>query len=166
MYSSARTIVKSLFMQNNSGLKALNIIHKALMAGQVIFAVVCIFITYLKLMEAPAKELDRTLQVVALLVAAAGVFTGSAIFKRKLQQLKDGEYTAKEKFEQYRAACIIQWALMEGPGIFCSICFLLTANYAFIALAMLLLFIFAAAAPAKMKVLLQLQISESELEEL
>lgn len=153
-------------MQKSNALKALNIIHKALMMGQVLFAAVCIFLTYTKAIDFSAKELDRTLQVVALIITVGGIFAGISIFKKKLLQLRGMESGAKEKFAQYRAACIIQWALLEGPSLFCIICYFLTGNYAFLALMVVMLLVFAMAAPTKMKVLLQLQISEAELDEL
>ena len=40
---------------------------------------------------------------------------------------------AQEKFAKYRAACIMQWAMIEGPCLFCCICFFLVGNYAFLA---------------------------------
>jgi hypothetical protein len=153
-------------MQKGNALKALNLIHKALMMGQVLFAAVCVYLTYTKAIEFSAKELDRTLQVVALILTVGGIFAGTSFFKKKLLLLRDMENSAKEKFDSYRLACIIQWALLEGPSLFCIICFLVTGNYAFLALMVVILFLFAMTAPTRMKVLLQLQISEAELDEL
>lgn len=153
-------------MQKSNALKTLNIIHKALMMGQVIFAAAVVFLAYTKTIEPSAKELDRSLQVVALLLTVGGIFAGTSIFKKKLLQLREKELGAKEKFAQYRSASIIQWALLEGPSLFCIICYFLTGNYAFLALMVVMLFLFAMAAPTRMKVLLQLQISEAELDEL
>ncbi|MFM6926084.1 MAG: hypothetical protein ACKOU7_11325 [Ferruginibacter sp.] len=153
-------------MQQGGAIKALNIIHKALMTGQVLFASVCIYLTYSKAIDSPAKELDKVLQVVALIITAGGIFAGMSFFKRKLLQLREMQIPVKEKFGMYRSACIVQWALLEGPSIFCIICFFLTGNYAFLALMVVVLFLFAMTAPSKLKILLQLQISESELDEL
>ena len=153
-------------MQQGSALKALNIIHKALMTGQILFATVCIYLTYTKTIDSPAKDLDRVLQVAALVITAAGIFAGMSFFKKKLLHLRGMQTSTKEKFNQYRSACIVQWALLEGPSIFCIICFFLTGNYAFLALMVVVLFLFAVTAPSKLKVQLQLQISEAELDEL
>lgn len=153
-------------MQQGGALKALNIIHKALMTGQILFASVCIYLIYTKAIEAQAKELDKVLQVVALVITAGGIFAGMGFFKKKLLQLREMQVSAKEKFSLYRMACIVQWALLEGPSIFCIICFFLTGNYAFLALMVVVLFLFTMTAPSKLKVLLQLQISEAELDAL
>jgi len=153
-------------MQQGNALKALNIIHKALMTGQILFASVCIYLNYSKTIEPQAQELDRVLQVVALIITAGGIFAGMSIFKKKLLQAREMQVSAKEKFDQYRLACIVQWALLEGPSLFCIICFFLTGNYAFLALMAVVLFLFTITVPSKLKVLMQLQISEAELDEL
>ena len=151
-------------MQQGHALKALNIIYKALMAGQILFASVCIYLIYSKLVLPAADELDKVLQVVALIITAGGIFTGMSLFKKKLVQIRETSAGAEEKFNLYRSACIIQWALLEGPSLFCIICFFLTGNYAFLALMVVVLFLFAMTAPSKIKVLQQLQISEAELD--
>ena len=153
-------------MQKSYALKALNIIHKALLAGQIIFAAVCFYLIYSHTVIPGGTELDKILQVVALILTAGGVFAGMTIFKKKLAAIREMQTGAKEKFDQCRLACIIQWALMEGPSIFCIVCFFLTGNYAFLALVGVIIFLFAMTAPSKLKVLLQLQISEAELDDL
>ena len=153
-------------MQKGKGLQVLNIIHKALMMGQILFAAVCIYLIYSKSVLPLANYLDKILQVVALALTAGGIFAGMTLFKKKLMQIREMQTGAKEKFDLYRSACIIQWALLEGPSIFCIICFFVTGNYAFLALVLIILFLFAMTAPSKVKILLQLQISESELDDL
>ena len=81
-------------------------------------------------------------------------------------QIREMQIAVKEKFDRYRRACIVQWALLEGPSIFCIICFFVTGNYAFPALVLVILFLFVMTAPSKLKIVLQLQISESELDDL
>jgi len=154
-------------MNNGNGLKALNIIHKAMLMGQIIFAGICFYLVYSG-MEASATEgLDKILQVVAIATTAAGFFTGTYLFKKKLMTIRSMEDgTAAEKFSLYRAACILQWALLEGPSIFCIICFFLTANYAFLVLSGTLIILFAMMAPTKTKVAFQMGITENELGEL
>jgi hypothetical protein len=153
-------------VQKGNALKALNIIHKALMTGQILFASVCIYLIFSKLVLPGAGELDKILQVVALIITAGGIFAGMSFFKKKLIQLREMQIPVKEKFGLYRSACIVQWALLEGPSIFCIICFFLTGNYAFLALMVVVLFLFAMMTPSKLKVQMQLQISEAELDEL
>jgi hypothetical protein len=153
-------------MQKGNALKALNILHKALMAMQILFASVCASFVYSQGVLPAAKELDKVLQVIALVLTAGGIFAGMSLFKKKLTQIREMETAAKEKFNLYRGACILQWALMEGPSLFCVTCFFLTGNYAFLVIVLVVIFLFAMTAPSKSKILLQLQISEAELDEL
>ena len=142
------------------------ILHKALLAGQILFAVVCFFLVYTKTQASPMEQLDRTLQVAAIILAGGGFFAGTSLFKKKLLQIRDMQTDVKEKLPVYRTACIMQWALLEGPSLFTIICFFLTGNYAFIALATVLILLFAMLAPSKTKIAFHLGLSESEVEEL
>jgi uncharacterized membrane protein YsdA (DUF1294 family) len=153
-------------MQKQNALRSLNILHKALLMGQVFFAAVCVFIIYTKAAEPALKELEKVLQVVALVMTTGGIFAGMAVFKKKLLQIREMQADAEAKFSLYRSALILQWALLEGPSIFCIICFFITGNYAFIALAIVIMFVFVMTTPSKNKVLTQLQITEAELDEL
>ena len=154
-------------MNSNNGFKALNILHKALLAGQIIFTAVIVLTVYSKLQLPVLTEMDRMFQVIAILLAAAGFFAGSSLFKKKLLQIREMQSAnAKEKFAVYRSACIMQWALLEGPCLFSIISFFLTGNYAFIALAVALILLFTMLGPSKLKIALQLGISEEELADL
>lgn len=153
-------------MQKGNALKILNILHRALLTGQILFAAGCTYIVYSKTVEPPVKDLDSALQIAALIITAAGVYAGITIFKKKLILIREMQAGAKEKFSIYRSASIVQWALLEGPSLFSIICFFLTGNYAFLALAIVIIFLFVMTGPSKNKILTQLQISESGLDEL
>jgi ABC-type xylose transport system permease subunit len=153
-------------MNNGSGIKALTIIHKVLLVGQILFIAICFFLVSAKMMEPVEEELDRIFQVVALVISGAGFFVGVTLFKKKILLLRNMEADAKEKFSLYRAACIFQWALMEAPCLFCIVCFFLTGNYAFVALAAVLILLFAMQAPSKVKIAFHLGLRDDELEDL
>lgn len=153
-------------MRKGAAFKILTVLHKALLMSQLLFCGICFYLVYTKSVSPPAKELDKILQVAALIFVAGGIYGGMVFFKKKFIQIRDMQENAKEKFATYRAACLLQWALLEGPSIFCTICFFLTGNYAFLALVLVILFTFVMTAPSKLKMLLQLQISEAELEDL
>lgn len=153
-------------MQKENTLKILIFLHKALLMGQILFSALCVYLVYTKTMLSPAKELEKILQVAALIITTGGVYAGITIFKKKLLQIRGIQASTKEKFALYRSAFIMQWALLEGPSIFCIACFLLTGNYAFLALAIVIMFLFVMTAPSKVKTITQLQISDAELDEL
>ena len=148
-------------------LKTLLIMHKAMLAGQLIFAAVAFYLVYSKSFPFQnLQELDRILQVVALVCSVGGFYTGLLLFKKRLIAAREIQPDSKGKLAVYRQACILQWSLIEGPCLFVIICFLLTHNYAFLALAGVLILIFTMMAPSKMKIAFQLQISEEEVNEL
>ncbi|HEX2683049.1 MAG TPA: hypothetical protein VHL77_03920 [Ferruginibacter sp.] len=153
-------------MQKGNALKVLDILHKGLLMGQVLFAAACVYLVYSKRLLPSAADLEKILQVIALIMTAAGIYAGTTIFKKKILMIRETQADAMQKFSEYRAASIFQWALLEGPSIFCIICFFLTGNYAFLALSVVIMFLFATVSPSKNKVLAHLQITEAELDEL
>ena len=154
-------------MKNAGAFTAFKIIHTAMLAGQLMFMGVLFYLQYSKTVTPMLVEQDRILQVIAIIFAAFAFYLGISLFKKKLMAIReDVNLAVNQKFEKYRAACIMQWALLEGAGLFCSLCFFLTGNYAFLALGGVLLLLFIMQAPFKNKMALQLGLNSSEMEEL
>ena len=153
-------------MNKGNGLRVLNLLHKAMLAGQILFAAICVYMLYTKAIVSSLQDMDKIFQVIAIGLSAAGFFVGSFLFKKKLQQARETSTGLKEKFAIYRSGCIMQWAFLEGPSIFSIVCFFLTGNYAFIALAAALILLFAILAPSKLKIALLFGVSEAEIIEL
>jgi hypothetical protein len=147
-------------------LKSLKIIHLALLAGQCMFLAVMVFLVVRNILPPVSSSLDKTFQVIALLVSFAAVFGSIRIFKKRLLAINAAAENISEKTVQYRVANIIQWAMIEGATLFSIICFFLTGNYAFAALAIALIVFFAMLIPSKIKMMLQLQLSEQEADAL
>lgn len=154
---------------NNASLafSSFKIMHRAMFVGQLVFLCVLFFLVYRKMVSPPLAAQDKIFQVIAVVFSAVAFFAGNALFKKRLAVIKeDIDPTLKEKFEKYRSACIIQWALLEGAVLFCGICFFLTGNYAFLALAAVLALLFMLQAPDKNKMALQLELSSADVEAL
>jgi hypothetical protein len=150
--------------QKTTRLKSLQILHTAMLAGMVLFGVVSA-VVHFSARLATNDTLNKVLQVSVLAISFALIKTGFSIFDRKIQAIP-ATASANEKMVAYRTASIIKWALIEGPVLFAVICFMITRNYAFIALAFALIILFAFQAPSKLKAMLQLQISEQEFDTL
>lgn len=150
----------------SGGLNALLIIHKAMLIGQLLFAVIAFYLVYSNSFTNEFQNLNQILQVIALVFSAAGFYVGSLLFKKKLLQARETLTGTKDKWALYRTACMLQWAMLEAPCIFVTISFLLTGNYAFLALAVTLIILFAMMAPTKFKIVFQLQMSEAEIADL
>lgn len=101
------------------------------------------FLVYRKEVTPPLAALDKAFQVIAIVFSSLAFFAGNELFKRRLAAIKeDIDSTVQEKFEKYRSACTIQWALLEVAVLFCGICFSLVGNYSFLALAGVLALLF------------------------
>jgi hypothetical protein len=143
------------------------IIHRVMFIGQILFLVVLFFLVNNKMVSQPLAKYDKIFQVIAIAFSAIAFFAGNALFKKKLLAVRDNVgSTVQEKFEKYRPACMIQWALLEGAVLFCGICFFLTGNFAFLALAGVLLLLFMMQMPDKNKMALQLGLNMAEVDEL
>ena len=147
-------------------LKSLRILHLALLAGQCMFLAMVVFVATRNTTSPVSLQTDKILQVIALLVSFAAVFGSMTLFKKKLLKINDTAENITEKTTQYRAANILQWAMLEGASLFSVICFFLTGNYSFAALAIALIVFFAILIPSKIKMMLQLRLSEEEAAEL
>jgi hypothetical protein len=135
-----------------SGLKKLNIVHKAMLGGQILFAAISFYLSWSKTVP-PTLDAgtERIFQVVAIVLAAAGFFGGAFFMKKKMVEARDISESEEEKFNLYRAAAIVQWAMLEGPALFCITCFLLSGNYSFLALAGVLIIFFVGQGPSQNK---------------
>jgi hypothetical protein len=155
-------------MKKAGAFAALKIVHTAMLAGQLLFIAILFFLAYSKKIAPALPEMDKILQIVAVLLSATGFFLGTNIFKKKLLAIRDdvNNNSVQEKFAKYRVACFMQWAMLEGPCLFCCICFFLVGNYAFLALAAVLVLLFGLLAPVKIKTALQLGLSLTDMEEL
>ncbi len=142
-------------------LKALRILHTAMLAGMVVFCVVSA-VVHLWPKMASNSTVNKVLQVTVLAISFASVKTGLSIFDRKLRAI-DPAASPEQKLSVYRVAAIIKWAMIEMPVLCTVVCFMITRNYAFIVLAFAMIIFFALQAPAKMKMMLQLQLTEDDM---
>ena len=146
--------------KNTGTFRALQIIHRAMLLGLILFAAIAFFLNYSGNFPPALQPYDQILQVIAIVLSIGGFFIGSSLFKKKIFQLRASVENIDNKLSAYRSVSLVQWALLEVPALFAIICFLLTGNYAFLALAGPLLTLFAINAPAKIKISMLLQVSE------
>lgn len=147
-------------------LKALLGVHKAMLVSQVIFAAVSFYLVYTVSVFKNLEYSEKTLQVLAIAFSVAGFYVGNFLFKKKLSAARESKADTREKLYTYQYGCIVQWTLIEVPSLFIILCFLLTGNYAFLALAIVLMLVFTMMAPSRLKLVFHLQLSEEEIAEL
>jgi hypothetical protein len=154
-------------MNNKNNFAAFKLIHKAMLLGQIIATVIFLALIVTKTQSPSFFEHDRMFQIVALLFTGTAFFVGNILFKKKINAIKENaQLNIQQRFEQYRTASLLQWALLEAATLFNGIAYFLVGNYSFIALAAVIILLFAMQAPNKTKMALQLGLSPQELEDL
>jgi hypothetical protein len=152
--------------QKGNDFRALQVLHGAMLAGMALLAAIA---TWLVISCGPLGQTDasfgKTLQVVVVLAAIGATAAGFRLFKKRIQAIEPLD-TVKNKLTAYRAAAIMRWALIEFPTLLSLIAFLLTGNYAFLALGIALMLLFAVLRPAKLMIVYLLKLTEKEVSEL
>lgn len=149
---------------SSSPFRELQTIYRVLLYGQIFSWVLALVLVLTGLLQPFASEsLDRLLQVIAVFYSFLAFFVGLQLFRRRVEAIKANELPARDKLVQYKSASLVQWALLEGAGIFCIICYVITGNWSFLALAVMLLGVFGGLNPFRQKVMLQLRLSEQDV---
>lgn len=154
-------------MKSTGFFAALKMIHRLLLMGLSFFGALSLVLVSTKSFPAVMDTAtDRMMQVIAVFLSVGMVLLGFNIFKKKILAARDLTGTAEEKVTDYRKACLVWWAMLEGPGLFAFVCFLLTGNYAFFALGcahIVAIFLFT---PRKENIAVLLRLNSEELSRL
>jgi hypothetical protein len=149
---------------SSSPFRELQTIYRVLLYGQMFCWVLALILVQTGLLQPFASDsLDRLLQVIAVLYSFLAFFVGLQLFRRRLETIKAIDLPARDKLVQFKSASLVQWALLEGAGIFCVICYIITGNWSFLALAVMLLGVFGGLNPFRQKVMLQLRLTEQDV---
>ena len=151
-------------MLPSSPFKDLQTIYRVLLYSQIGFWIIALLLVQFGgIKPFAAESLDRLLQVIAVFYSFIAVIVGLQLFRRRLEAIKQLEIPARDKLIQYKSASIVQWALLEGAGIFCIISYIITGNWSFLGLAIMLLAVFGGLNPFKQKVMLQLRLNDTDV---
>ena len=146
--------------------RSLKILHTALLLGMTFFAVVSLVIPREEISKDIDKSYETIFQAVAAGVSLLSLLTGFSIFKKNLAAVYRSTERAEKKMEMYRGACILWWAMIEGPGLLSLIFFVLTGNYAFLALAGFQIALLAVFMPRKDNIKLLLNLTTQDVQKL
>jgi hypothetical protein len=142
-------------------LKAIRILYFAMLAGQVIFAVIVTTLVETGILSRGMNSVTVFMQVAVILFAAVAIPASLILFRKRLADIGPEEDLAK-KLEKYRAALIIRMALCEFPALFAIIAYFVTTNRSFLWIILLLIGNFLLIYPARDKLIQQLQLDSSE----
>lgn len=146
--------------------QSLRLLHTALVFGIVLFVSVIFFIVFKRSGSLVDISLDRILQVIAVLFTGASLFIGFRLFNNRILELRRSILPVRAKLEAYRTACIIWWAMIEGPALFAAVGYYLTGNAAFFALALFHIAILVVFMPRRDNFKLLLNLKDTEMGEL
>lgn len=148
--------------QSNLFLK-LKIIHLALLVGLLMMTVTGVIVHQIGLLPASNDELDRIFQIICVMASVGFLVIGFNLFKKKIMAARNSSEPAEGRLRQYLMASLIWWAMIELPGFIAAIGFIMTGNYAFLALAgfhILVLFLFM---PRTANIIVLLQFNENDV---
>ena len=150
-------------MPTSKYLKALSILHGALLTGMLLLAGIMIGLMYGFSMAAPKPDLSQPMLIVAVVLCAFGFIASRRIFSQRVTQLNAGDVPVTRKLNDYRAACILRWALQEAPILFCIIAFFITGNTTIILLAGVMLALFFSTRPTVTAITNDCNVSDADL---
>ncbi len=151
-------------MQHQSNaFSVIKIVHIGLLVGMAMFDIVSLIIVLQGIPVIADESIQRNLQVGCVLLSALLLIGGFRIFKKRIFAARNSPEAGEKRMEMYRAACIMWWAMIEGPGIVAGIGFIISGNFAFFALAIFHLLAMLVFAPRKANIILFLNLNSNEV---
>jgi hypothetical protein len=143
-------------------IKSVQIIFLALLAGQIMFLFIAVFLVQSGNVK-PNDNLFLILFIVDLMIITPAIVVGPMIYRGFIERANTKKLT-QEKFILYRQGVIIKLALVEAPTIFSIVGYLLTGSIIFLILAIGVLILFFFHKPTLEKFAEDFNIPLSELE--
>lgn len=150
-------------MQPTNPFRNLKIVHTAILCMLAFFAIVSLVVPR---SQDSDKTFEQILQAIAAGISLLSLLVGFNIFRKQLYAARNNGGSAETRMAIYRSACITWWALIDAPGIFSIIGFILTSNYAFLALAIFHIGLLAIFMPRRDNIILLLNLTNEEVQRL
>lgn len=141
--------------------RILNILYFGLLSGQFFFAVVTLFLNLSGTMNQEGSSLRDIFIIVVPIFIIGGIYGSLTVFKTKLSAIKN-KIELKEKMSDYRAACIIKWALLEFPSFFAILVYFITGDILFLGMAALVVGYFISIKPSLEKTTNELELDYAD----
>lgn len=127
--------------------KAMHILFFALLAGQVMFALIVLIFNLMGIItEGFDDSVSNIFIAVNILFIGSCLYASNFVFQNKMKSI-DAMAPLSSKLAEYRSASIIKWALLEGPSFLAIIFTFLTGNLIFLGLAALVMIYFVTMKP-------------------
>lgn len=128
-------------MRPNEILKSSLIIFYALLAGQIIFLLISLYLVSVGIIQTN-PDFSLPLTFVILIFLSPLLLAGPIIYRKLISKNFDNIKSIEQKLILYRQGMIIKLAMVEGASIFSIVCFLITGNFLFVIITILLISLF------------------------
>jgi hypothetical protein len=140
---------------------SLTVLYYAMIASQIVFAVVVLFINEGKTSPSDFTELRFPFTVIGFTLALAAFYGNFYIFRKKLAEIQANTQLS-EKMLQYRSACIIRWAILEVPSFFALVTYFLTGYIVLMVIVAAIIFYFLLVKPSAERAIAELELTDKE----
>jgi hypothetical protein len=148
-------------------LRAMRIFCFAVMGGLLIFSLLSAGITYANGSALPGNSIGNILLGLSAAVALLAVVLGTAVYRKKLLQLREQSFPGLTgKLAAYRGILILYYAVLDGAALLAVTGHFLTGNFIFLAIAGAMLIAMFIKLPLKTKLISELQLGSQEQQEL
>jgi len=137
----------------------LNIIHMALIAGQLVFIAIVLFLLSSGAWEVILAEQTNVFLIIVAVSTAGGVYLGNLIYSRQLASIKQLT-DFKEQLAKLKLIIIMRFALLEGPMFLSILFYLFTGSWFFMVFAVFLILLFLKLKPNKEQIISDLELSD------
>lgn len=149
--------------QSSSFFQPLRIVHAAILGASLLFLGIVRFVLLdAQTIDGAVIEEDYLLYVPAA-VMLAGIVLSEWLFQLRVKKAREFPELAG-KLNEYRSACIIRWALLEGATFFAIVWFVLHYDRYFMAMALVGMALIAFSRPTPEKTAKNLHLNETERE--
>lgn len=139
----------------------LNILHIAMLVGQLFFIIVVLVLLSSGAWEAILTEETNLFLIIAAVVSASGFYAGNFVYDKQLELIKELS-DFREQLAKLRVSIIIRFALLEGPMFLIILFYLLTGSWLFMVFAVLLILLFLKLKPNKEQLISELELSDED----
>jgi hypothetical protein len=141
--------------------RTLQIIYIALIAGQVLFGLMALFLHQMIGLDAGLNDLKSVFIYIVPIFIVGGYFASRILYKNSLKKAKS-RASLIEKMSDYRAALVVRYALLEGPSFFAIVSYLITGYLPFLVMACFIIMIFFTMKPSKESAVSDLELNPYE----
>jgi hypothetical protein len=152
-------------MTSSQYFKMLSTLCYALIGGLLVFVAISIVVSSNNIgnrsLIGNEDSVNFIFYIMVAVIALGGIAGSFIIFKNKLPGIKQKGSLA-ERLQDYRAAVILRYALLEGPGIFSIIVYFLTGEMKVLIATVVIILLMVYSMPNREKLINDLELSSSE----